>query len=75
MQLDQVWNFIRESENKPESVTPLHRSEQNAMVQLHRRRNLPFTPDELRRAASSRRNTKTEAFRAGEDVKASRIQE
>ncbi len=35
---------------------------------------MPFTQGELRRTVSSRRNAKTEAFRAGEGVKASRIQ-
>ncbi len=35
---------------------------------------MPFTPGELRREASSSRNAKTEAFRAGEGVKAPRIQ-
>jgi hypothetical protein len=48
--------------------------EQNAVVQRCRRRNMPFAPGELRRAVSSRRTAITEAFRAGEGVKASRIQ-
>ncbi len=34
---------------------------------------MPFKPGELRRPASSRRNAKNEAFRAGGGVKASRI--
>ncbi len=45
------------------------------MVQRRRRRDAPFATGELRRVASSRRNEKTEAFRDGEGVKASRIQD